>query len=89
VRIQKERQQIVISDGPYGYIRHPGYVGIMFMVCSMALVLGSIWALLPAAVVTVLLIIRTTLEDRTLKKELKGYLEYSNKVRYRLLPGIW
>ena len=89
VRIQKERQQIVITDGPYSYIRHPGYVGIMLMVGSMALVLGSIWALLPAGVVAVLLVIRTALEDRTLKKELPGYLEYGNKVRYRLIPGIW
>jgi protein-S-isoprenylcysteine O-methyltransferase Ste14 len=59
------------------------------MVGSMALVLGSVWALLPAAVVAVLLIIRTALEDQTLKKELNGYPEYSTKVRYRLIPGIW
>lgn len=89
VRIQHDREQIVISNGPYRYIRHPGYLGIMLMVSSMALALGSVWALLPAALVSVLLFIRTALEDQTLQKELTGYTEYCQKVKFRLLPGIW
>ncbi len=89
VRIQHDKEQTVITQGPYRYVRHPGYVGILFMVSSMALALGSLWALIPAAVVGGLLVIRTALEDRTLQKELTGYTEYCQKVKFRLLPGIW
>lgn len=89
VRIQHDKEQTVISDGPYRYVRHPGYLGIILMVSSMALALGSLWALIPAVLVGVLLIIRTALEDRTLRKELIGYTEYCQKVKFRILPGIW
>ncbi len=89
VRIQHEREQTVISDGPYRYVRHPGYLGIILMVSSMALALGSLWALIPAILVGVLLFVRTALEDRTLQKEFIGYREYCQKVKFRILPGIW
>ncbi len=89
VRIQHDRGHEVIQKGPYKYVRHPGYIGGILMAMSIALVLGSLWALIPAGVVAILLIIRTYLEDITLQKELPGYAQYAKKVRYRLLPGVW
>lgn len=89
VRIQTERGHVVCSDGPYRYIRHPGYLaGIMFGLAT-PLVLGSYYALIPAAVGAALLVVRTRMEDETLRNELPGYPEYQNRVKYRLLPGIW
>ena len=89
VRIQTDRGQYVITDGPYRYVRHPGYVGMTIFAPASALLLGSIYALIPAAITIVLLIIRTYLEDITLKKELPGYADYTKQVRFRLIPGIW
>jgi len=89
VRIQHDRGHEVIQTGPYKYVRHPGYIGGILMAISTALVLGSLWALIPAGVVSILLIIRTFLEDTMLQKELPGYSEYAKKVKYRLLPGVW
>ncbi|MFC1651113.1 methyltransferase family protein [Candidatus Latescibacterota bacterium] len=89
VRIQSDRGQIVVRDGPYRYVRHPGYVGGILLAVSSSLILGSLTALIPAGGVVVLLILRTYLEDKTLKNELEGYSEYAETVRYRLLPGIW
>ena len=89
VRIQKERNHVVIADGPYRYVRHPGYIGQIIFSVSSALALGSIWALIPGGLFALLLIVRTLLEDRTLIEELDGYKEYTRIVRYRLVPGIW
>lgn len=89
VRIQTERDHQVVSSGPYRWMRHPGYAGGMLVYLSSALLLGSWWALLPAALASAILILRTSLEDRTLQEELSGYHEYAARVRYRLLPGIW
>jgi protein-S-isoprenylcysteine O-methyltransferase Ste14 len=89
VRIQMDRDHIVASDGPYRYVRHPGYVGYIVFSVAMPLILGSLWALIPVVVTAYLLIVRTALEDSTLQEELKGYKEYAQRVRYRLLPGIW
>ncbi|HUV75978.1 MAG TPA: isoprenylcysteine carboxylmethyltransferase family protein [Dehalococcoidales bacterium] len=89
VRIQKDRGQEVVQNGPYHSVRHPGYVGGILMAISTSLVLGSLWALIPAGVIFILLVIRTYLEDTTLQKELTGYADYAKKVRFRLLPGIW
>lgn len=89
VRIQKDRGQKVIQDGPYKVVRHPGYVGAILIAPSTAIVLGSLWSLIPAALWIVAIIIRTYLEDKTLHKELEGYKEYAKKVSYRLIPGIW
>jgi protein-S-isoprenylcysteine O-methyltransferase Ste14 len=89
VRIQRERGHVVISDGPYRYVRHPGYLGqIVFSVAS-ALALGSLWALIPGGLFAVLLVVRTALEDRTLQAELEGYEAYTRRVRHRLVPRIW
>jgi len=89
VRIQKERDQKVVQDGPYKIIRHPGYIGGILMSVSLSLILGSLRALIPAGIVIILLVLRTYLEDITLQKELPGYADYTQKVKYRLLPGIW
>lgn len=89
VRIQTDRRQTVCKDGPYRFVRHPGYVGGLLVGMVTPLVLGSFWALIPATVGAMLLIMRTYLEDRTLQKELPGYLEYAKEVRHRLLPKVW
>ena len=89
VRIQTERGHHLITSGPYQFIRHPGYLGGAGSALRGALALGSWWALLPAAGVVGILVRRTLLEDRFLRRELAGYQDYARKVRYRLLPGIW
>lgn len=89
VRIQEDRGHQVCTTGPYKYVRHPMYVGIIIMVFMLPLALGSFYALIPAALTTTTFIVRTALEDKTLKMELPGYPEYAQKTRYRLLPGIW
>lgn len=89
VRIQKDRGHMVVTDGPYRYIRHPGYSGAIICDLATAPALGSMWALVPAAMTVCLIILRTALEDRTLRNELDGYGEYVQRVRYRLLPGLW
>jgi protein-S-isoprenylcysteine O-methyltransferase Ste14 len=89
VRIQTDRGQRVVTDGPYRFVRHPGYVGIIMSFASAPFILGSLWGLVPAGIVIWLLVIRTALEDATLRRELGGYAEYAGTVRYRLLPGIW
>ena len=89
VRIQKERGHRVIDTGPYAFIRHPGYVGFFGWCVSVPFLLGSWWAFVPAALSVVGIVIRTALEDRTLREELEGYEAYSRRVRYRLLPGVW
>lgn len=89
VRIQNDRGHKVCNSGPYRIIRHPGYFGAIFYTMATPLLLGSTIALIPALLSVVLVIIRTILEDSTLKMELDGYKEYAEKVKYRLLPFIW
>jgi protein-S-isoprenylcysteine O-methyltransferase Ste14 len=89
VRIQEDRGHQVATGGPYRYVRHPMYVGIILLFPCMALFLGSWWALAPASLIAMLMVIRTALEDRTLQAELPGYAEYARQTRYRLLPGVW
>lgn len=89
VRIQKDRGHTVVSSGPYRFVRHPMYVGLIQLHQSMAMILGSVWTMGLAALVTVLFLWRTALEDQTLRRELPGYEEYTTVTRYRLMPGIW
>lgn len=88
VRIQSERDQKVCESGPYKFIRHPGYTGIIVVTLCSPLILGSWWAFAPSAMIVVLVIIRTELEDKTLREELPGYAEYAERVKYRLLPFV-
>jgi protein-S-isoprenylcysteine O-methyltransferase Ste14 len=89
VRIQTERGHKVIDTGPYAVVRHPMYVACFLLFPGIALALGSFWALIPAALVSVVLVVRTVFEDRTLQEELDGYKEYASRVRCRLIPGVW
>ena len=89
VRIQYDRGHHVSIGGPYRFMRHPGYVGMIIYLLATPLVLGSIWAFIPASLTGILFIIRTAFEDNTLKNKLEGYKEYAERVKYRLIPGIW
>jgi protein-S-isoprenylcysteine O-methyltransferase Ste14 len=89
VRIQTDRGHTVVQSGPYRYVRHPGYTGPCVSMPASALALESLWALIPASLIAVVLAIRTALEDRTLQAELPGYAEHALKARFRLLPGVW
>ncbi|MCG8481310.1 MAG: isoprenylcysteine carboxylmethyltransferase family protein [Spirochaetales bacterium] len=89
VRIQDERMHVVISDGPYRWVRHPSYSAAVLANIATPVLLGSLWALIFSGLFVAAIGVRTALEDRTLKSELYGYMEYSRQVRYRLFPGIW
>jgi protein-S-isoprenylcysteine O-methyltransferase Ste14 len=89
VRIQMDRGQTVASDGPYRYMRHPGYVGMIAGSLATPLALGSLWALILGVLAACGYVVRTALEDKTLQAELDGYKDYAARVRYRLLPGVW
>lgn len=89
VRIQTDRGHEVIDTGPYAIVRHPGYVGGVLHAIGIALSLGSLWALIPAGLASLVLIVRTQWEDQTLQAELAGYKEYTQRVRYKLIPGMW
>ena len=89
VRIQKERGHTVATGGPYRIIRHPGYLGAMVFSISVPILLGSWWGVIPGVAAAVLYVVRTSMEDKTLKEELPGYDEYTNDVKFRLIPGLW
>jgi protein-S-isoprenylcysteine O-methyltransferase Ste14 len=89
VRIQTDRSQAVCREGPYKIVRHPGYVGGMIFTILTPILLGSLWGLIPQGIAIILMVIRTKLEDDTLQRELPGYTDYVEKVKYRLLPGVW
>lgn len=89
VRIQTERGHHVVSTGPYRIVRHPGYAGGLFGYIFIPLLLDSYWAWIPTILLGIALIVRTSLEDKTLQEELPGYKEFAQKTKYRLLPGVW
>ena len=89
VRIQTDRGHAVCDSGPYRFVRHPGYAGNILPLFGIVLSLGSVWALIPAAWAIIIAVIRTVLEDRTLQEELPGYRDYAQRVRYRLIPGLY
>jgi protein-S-isoprenylcysteine O-methyltransferase Ste14 len=89
VRLQTEREHHVVSSGPYGWIRHPGYAGALLAYLATPVLLDAPWAFVPALFLLVALVIRTRLEDGWLQEQLAGYRAYAGRVRYRLLPGVW
>ena len=89
VRIQSDHGHAVATDGPYRYVRHPGYVGMILFEFAISTLLASWWAVVAGGLCATLLLFRTALEDRTLQAELAGYMDYARQVRYRLLPGVW
>ena len=89
VRIRAVRGHSVVADGPYRFVRHPGYTGMCLSTLGSALLLGSSWALVPWVGCVALLVLRASLEDQTLAGELDGYRENRTRTRSRLVPGIW
>jgi protein-S-isoprenylcysteine O-methyltransferase Ste14 len=89
VKIDVVRGHHAITTGPYEVVRHPMYVGAIVACFSWALALGSLLTLIPAGLTSLVFVVRTSLEDRTLRKELPGYEAYAHRTRYRLLPGVW
>ncbi len=89
VRIQEERGHSVVSSGPYHYVRHPMYAGILIFVVGTTLLLGSWYGLLVGLPFAATLMRRAVLEERTLRKELQGYADYMAQVKYRLIPYVW
>jgi protein-S-isoprenylcysteine O-methyltransferase Ste14 len=89
VRIQAERGHTVVSAGPYALVRHPAYAGAVLRYLAIPVLLDGLWGLAPAALYALGLGVRTALEDRMLRRELDGYAAYAQRVRYRLLPGVW
>jgi protein-S-isoprenylcysteine O-methyltransferase Ste14 len=89
VRVQMDRGHVVCDSGPYRFVRHPGYAGSILALFGIVLALGSVWTLIPAAMATIIAVIRTELEDRALQEELRGYRDYAQRVRYRLFPGMY
>jgi len=89
VRIQTNRKHLVCDTGLYKQVRHPAYLGLVIQALGFPLLFGSLWSILPIGILIILVITRTHLEDKTLKKELKGYPEYAKKTRFRILPYVW
>ena len=89
VVVRTDRGHVVCDTGPYRYVRHPGYAGNILAMFGIVLALGSVWTLLPMTVALAISVLRTVLEDRALQEELPGYRDYSGRVPYRLMPGIF
>jgi protein-S-isoprenylcysteine O-methyltransferase Ste14 len=89
VRIQEERGHKVVTTGPYRFVRHPGYAGGLVFNLFMPVALGSLWGYLPVSFYLILTLVRTSLEDKTLRLKLEGYREYAEKTRKRIIPGVW
>ena len=87
--VEVEQEQSVISSGLYAIVRHPMYLGVLLMCISLPLALGSYWAMIPALLIIPVLVARIRNEESVLIRELKGYREYLQKTKYRLIPGIW
>ncbi|MDD3653604.1 MAG: isoprenylcysteine carboxylmethyltransferase family protein [Desulfotomaculaceae bacterium] len=89
VRIQSDREQQVVKDGPYKIVRHPGYASVLLSFVAIPFMIGSLYALICTAAVFIIMFTRTALEDKMLQKELPGYSQYAKEVKFRLIPGIW
>jgi protein-S-isoprenylcysteine O-methyltransferase Ste14 len=89
VRVQADRGHHAIVDGPYRFVRHPGYAATLLAMFSGGVALGSWLAMVPVLGFAALFIRRTLLEDRMLQQELTGYADYTQRVKYRLVPGIF
>jgi protein-S-isoprenylcysteine O-methyltransferase Ste14 len=89
IRIQTDRGHHLITSGPYRYVRHPAYACAPFLLIGAGLALGSWLAALLGLVMVFSILLRTAQEDRTLREQLEGYAAYAEKVRYRVLPGVW
>jgi protein-S-isoprenylcysteine O-methyltransferase Ste14 len=88
-RIQDDRGHVVVTTGPYRFVRHPMYLGVLILFLCLPPALGSWPALIPGLAIDALFVVRTAKEDRMLREELPGYRDYAGRVRFRLLPGLW
>jgi protein-S-isoprenylcysteine O-methyltransferase Ste14 len=89
VRIQTDRGHKVCETGLYKVVRHPAYMGSIIQTIGFPLLFGSLWSIIPVSILIIFLLVRTQLEDETLKRELNGYSEYTGKTRYKLIPFVW
>jgi len=89
VRIQTDRDHVVCETGLYRIVRHPAYMGSVIQSLGFPLLLGSVWSVIPISFSIILLVTRTNLEDKTLRNELKGYIAYCEKTRFKLIPYVW
>ncbi|MGO9380596.1 MAG: methyltransferase family protein [Mycobacterium sp.] len=87
--VRVEADQTVVSTGVYGLVRHPMYTGNVIMMVGIPIALGSYWGLVFVVPGLIVLASRIRDEEKLLQKDLDGYREYTQKVRYRLLPGMW
>ena len=87
--VEVEQGQTVISSGPYAVIRHPMYLGAILLYVLSPLALGSYWAMIPSILIIPVIVARIWNEESVLARDLKGYQEYMQKTRYRLIPGLW
>ena len=88
-RIQHDREQAVVSRGPYRFVRHPGYLGMLVANLATPILLDAPWTFVPIVIVGLLLVLRTALEDRMLRTELPGYIQYARSTPARLVPLVW
>jgi protein-S-isoprenylcysteine O-methyltransferase Ste14 len=88
-RIQADRGQVVVTTGPYRFVRHPSYAGGLLAALAIPLMLDALWTYIPTLVLCIPLVIRTAFEDRLLLEGLDGYTNYARNTRFRLIPGIW
>ncbi len=89
VRIQADRGHAVVQEGPYRFVRHPAYAGGLLSWLATPVFFSSCWVVMPTVLVLCASLIRTALEDQLLQDQLPGYREYAERVKYRLIPGIW
>jgi protein-S-isoprenylcysteine O-methyltransferase Ste14 len=89
VRIQNDREHAVCESGLYKIVRHPAYLGSIIQAIGFPLLFGSLWSIIPISILIILHLTRTYLEDKALKKELTGYLDYSLRTRYKIIPYVW
>jgi protein-S-isoprenylcysteine O-methyltransferase Ste14 len=89
VRIQRDRGHRVVDRGPYAHVRHPGYAGMMAVAPLSGLALGSWVSVGLALLYSALILRRVFFEDSFLRRNLEGYEAYTERVRYRLVPGIF
>jgi protein-S-isoprenylcysteine O-methyltransferase Ste14 len=87
--IEVEKEQKVISTGPYSIVRHPMYLGVIVMYLSTPVALGSFWGIIPFSILPAALVLRILNEEKVLTGQLPGYREYCGRVRYRLVPYLW
>jgi protein-S-isoprenylcysteine O-methyltransferase Ste14 len=87
--IETGAEQKVVSTGPYAVVRHPMYIGALIMLLGVPLALGSWWGLLTVIPMKLVIVFRLLDEEKFLTKNLSGYSEYKNKVKYRLVPFVW